>query len=693
MGIYSADGLVQFTEEEMFNLPEGKMTVVFSDGSRIITTKRRTIYSWFFWRLHREYPGCEVKPRHHVGNIQIKKGLEMTLGATVFWDVYDESIEHKNPENYPKQDLIWRMSETFYQITNAMHNMVVSKLCSFSTTADLGDIHTLLADPDIKAAKERVIKAVDDPTADVGDVMNDAFKDIIKAVSSNKPSMRNNGIAKMTRAGLLDKNQLVQFIGPRGFVKATDGTMYKAPITAGYADGLSMLSDSLTESRTASLSLYMNENTLKSSEYFNRQMQLLAGVISHIRGEDCGTTDTIPWLVSDTDLKSLAGKYRMVDGVAVPIDIKDTSLIDQLIEIRSMTKCRNEDPTTVCKVCFGQLHNVIPTKTNVGHFLTIEPLAAISQRILSTKHVVASMASLYLELVGTYKDWFKYDPENKSSIILKKIAPCDSFKLRFELKEAGGLNSIQACNDSSSLLPQRISCVTVIGLGVCNGFTKKTVEGDNSDLGTIYRRIKSSSDVTEEDQNLLDTVFKVDNWENFDVRVGGYGSALSSDVIAAIKRNGVTIDGDYGEVLLDNFKGKELFVTPRRNEDMISYLKQVEHFVFGGEHKQDKGDCIVSYNNCGQAVASLKRIFDEKINVNIVHAEILVRACMTVDGRNKDFNLPRGGDPFIFCNAKSIISNRSLSAALAYQRQRDTLRSPKSYLVKNRPSHPLDPLI
>lgn len=39
MGIYSADGLVQFTEEEMFNLPEGKMTVVFSDGSRIITTK------------------------------------------------------------------------------------------------------------------------------------------------------------------------------------------------------------------------------------------------------------------------------------------------------------------------------------------------------------------------------------------------------------------------------------------------------------------------------------------------------------------------------------------------------------------------------------------------------------------------------------------------------------------------------
>jgi hypothetical protein len=153
------------------------------------------------------------------------------------------------------------------------------------------------------------------------------------------------------------------------------------------------------------------------------------------------------------------------------------------------------------------------------------------------------------------------------------------------------------------------------------------------------------------------------------------------------------IEGEVAEVLLDDFKNKEVFITPRRNEDMISYLKQVMHFVFGAENASDSGDCIVAYDNPARAVASLKRLFDEKITVNLIHAEALVRACMVVDDPNRSYNMPVGGMPFKFCNARKILFNRSLSAAAAYQNQKDIFRKPASYLVRDRPPHPLDPLI
>lgn len=666
-----AEDVLHYKIEEVLALPLLPIKLNFADGSSIQTVRGCLFISWHLWRFYREYPGLPIQPSHCVQMGAFKKGTETRLGAKIFWDIYYNCNEYHMDSDIERRDeLIWKMSLTFYRIVNDIHNSVVMHLANYVTTVDLSDIAGLLSDSDIMKAKQSVIDAVNDPTAEVSPVMDKAFKDILSAVTSAKPSMIYNGIAMLARANVLDKNQLVQFIGPRGFVMATDGCMYKHPITVGYSDGFSHTWQRMTESRTGSISLYMNESALKSSEYFNRRMQLLVGVISSIKGVDCGTTDTITCMIGENDLPAYGGKYHIHNGQLMEVDINDKSIIGKMLNVRSITLCRNSDPTTICRTCFGNLYKVIPKKTNVGHYLVTEPLSAVSQRIMSTKHVLASISALYFVLEHAYRDWFKYNPENKSSIILKKHSETKCYKMRVDMDEIQGLNAVLACSDPGSLPPQRISCVTSVSLA-------------------------SEIDKTTNDYN----------WIMFDTTVGGSGSALSTDVILEIRRHGVVIKDSIVEITLEDFLDKEILISPRRNENMMQHFSQVRHFILGNDEELDKpgniGESIVAYNRgglspatkAGKAVAALKNIFDEKIITNILHSEILVRACMTVNPLAMDYNLPVGGEPFVFSNARNIISNRNLSASMAFQNQSAVLTRPAAYIVRNRQGHPLDPII
>jgi hypothetical protein len=638
--IYAAGTLCMLTEKEVWALPEGPMVVEFADGSTLETGKRRTVLSWYFWRMHREFPGCPILPSHHVGNKSLTKGFDQKLGAKIFWDVY---------EGYPdkRENLVWEMSKVSYEIFNTIHNVTVSRLAGYVTTVDLEDVIELMDDPVIREVKDKI-------EADEME-FKEGYERIMQELKKDKPTLRNNGVAKMTRANLLSEKQLVQFIGARGNTFATDGSIFMYPIKKSYADGFDTLYDSITESRSASRALLMNDDPLKDSEYLNRRMQLLAAVVRSVVGDDCGTPHTIPWLVSEQDMHGLKGKYHMVDGRPVLFDPKDTSLIGQVINVRSITMCQNDDTGTVCKTCLGQISRIVPPRTNVGHFLTTDPLSSLSQLILSTKHVETSQGALYFSLEGEAGKWFRYDPDNRSAVTLKRQNVANTFLIRFAEEEAPGLNSVLQSGDPTGLLPQRVSCITELKIANADGHGQR--KGD---------------------------------WCVFNLRIGDEGSALSSDVLECIARNGWKTVNGVVEVRLDGFKGRPVFITPRRSESMLTFQRRIKHFVFGSE---EKDEAIVSHKHPGQAVAAMKRLFDEKIKVNLAHAEIFVRACMTVNAYANDYRLPRGGDPFVFMSARRIISNRSVSAALAFEGQKRVILNHKSYLTHERPVHPLDPII
>ena len=639
---YKAEELVALSLKDMEALPDGALDIKFTDKT-IRTTKRRTLISWFLWRLHRDFPNTTLNSQHHIGNKQIVKGFEQKIGAMIFWDIYESFVD-------PHKELVWDMSRVFYQICNALHNYTVSDLGEYITSVDIFDIHALITDPVIADVRAKM-RSHEIP-------YSEGYKIIIKEIQSPKPSFRFNGVCQMARPGLLSTKQLTQFIGSRGYTFATSGDLFPEGIDQAYMDGLSTAYDSMTESRSASRSLYMNDDPLKDSEYLNRQMQLLCASISKVKHKDCGTKHALPWFVTKEDLESLTGKYHMVDGKPVLIRGTEKELIGTLIQLRSITLCENHDTTTTCQTCLGITHRVIPKRTNLGHFLTIDPLSQISQLMLSTKHVETSEGALKLNLENKAGKWLKLLPADPTRVLVRRTAGNGNFIIKIAESEITGLNIVRNCDNVEGLAPQRISKITEMAMAQAD------IEG------------KQKGDFV-----------------LFSTEVGGEGSALSTAVLKQIKSGNVVLEDGFVIIPLTNMLAETLIITPRRGEDMISYQRTVKRFIFSSDSDAVKGDCLVAHNNPGQAVAALKRLFDEKIKTNFVHSEIFVRASMTVNGYGKDYRLPVGGEPFTFMPAAAIIANRATAPALAFQGQGRYLHNPATYTNSSGHPHAIDQML
>ena len=630
-----ANALLSMSKDDVFELPEGFYMLSFDKDKAIKATKRRLLITWYMWEIPRRYGGLVLNATHYLGNQRWVDGVVLERLSVIFWDTYHAIVATQGTD---VNNLVWDMSRTVYEITTDLHNLTLSHLGEYVTTVDLGDIDAILSHP-------AVVKAKAD--AESGEItINEAHKRVKALVNSDIRVLRKNGLASMSRAGVLSNNQLVQLIGPRGYVRKTNGDNFKHPIYVGYADGLSTIYDSSTESRSASTAYYMNDRPLQDSEYFNRMMQLFTGVITEVEGEDCGTKGFLYWKVAPNELEGLVGKYHMVDGKPVEIQATDTHLIGELIKIRSITACDNHNTTRPCKICLGGIHRIIPPKSNPGHTVTIFALSSVGQLILSTKHVIASTPALVLELNAIASSWVNYNNRDNSLINLTKRVASGRYLLRVQTDEIFGLNAIQSVDNPDTLSPQWVSGVSQISLSVA--------DRDGNQKG---------------------------EWVTIETAVAGKKSALSSGVIKAIREHGVTHIGDLIEIPLIDFMGKELLIVPRSNESMVDYLRNIKNFIFGSNKNSDS---IMNYDSRSAAIHALKSIFNEKINISFVQAEIYIRAAMTRDYKNNDYRLPRGNEPFSFCPAKNVIANRSISAGLSFQGQEDLLSNPKSYLNKDK---------
>lgn len=693
---YHINELIAMNRLDIMQIPKGVLEVEFADKT-VNTTSRRIILSWHFWKLLRAFPVTEPIPsKLLLGPGRLTKGDELKLCERVIWfthrnsEAYREELKMLANGEEPVERLIWRIAEASYRAINEIHNFTVTDISNYGTTSDLEDLMQICGSQLVIDLKEQLRRGeIDFPEANAL---------VSEYITSDAVELRYNGLAMMARANLLSSKQLYQMVLSRGYAESVNGEVFKEPIYNSFTDGMNNLYDSLTESRSAAKSLYMNDGPLKQSEYLNRRLQLLVSIIHSASGHDCGTRDTLSWLVDKGDHAALEGRFHFVDMAGAPYCPKpdDTYYVEdptrpcdmtvvnthnislnkavcklvpyekneafegQVIYLRSITLCRNHNPSTVCETCMGHVVKSFVPTTNIGHFLAIGPISQLSQLILSTKHVDTSSGSEYLYLSDGARGWLKLDTQNPSKVIMKRRSPKGNYRLLMAIDDLPGLNTIRHTDAPEQLMAHRLSRVKEIKIGELDA--NGEVRRDYTGISTV---------------------------------VGGAGAALSVDVIVAMKRNGWRERGDVIEVDLLDFNDRVLLVTPSRTEDMLTYQKRVKGFLFGSQGRRDaKGDSIVSYNAPAPAVNALYGLLRERIkNVSLLQAEIFVKACMTVNGSMGNYNLPRGGEPFEFKAVHSILMNRSISAALAYESQKMMIKSPSTYINHDRHAHGLDAML
>ena len=646
---YKATDLLNLTEDQIWMIQEGMHQLEVSDGV-IEVSDRKIIFSHYYWRLFREFPGCAIAKRHVLTG-KFESNVHQNFGALIFWDCFNNLI-HRTPT------IQWEMSRVFYEITNAIYNATCIRLSSYVTTASLHDIIEILHEEKIQAAKAEYRKVVEEvkysekPTEKAIYNVHKVTRGVLYGKGGE---LMHNGIKKMCIANIVSAGQMVQLIGPRGYVHDINGKVFKFPIDTGYAEGLKTLYDSAIESRSAARALFMQTDPLKKSEYFNREMQLLCSVIHSIKGESCTGYTTVPLLVSEGDLQLFKGKYHMVDGKPELIWDSIDDLVGKVIHMRTITGCGNKDTQTICKTCLGWTANVIQPETNVGYALVTILCAIISQLMLSTKHYEASQGSKSLEMTDRISKWLRMCKTDSSRLMLQKNIVRKNPIIRLDIRYVKQLNNILSVDVDELPASKITNCKTI-----------ELVEGDanGQPMGPL---------------------------DEIKTTISGQGIFLSTEVLTYLKKNSWVSTPKYIEFQLKNWNPDEpIFGTPRIGDNIMLFLEEVKTFIMPTKKSETS---IMTYSSRGKALSEFISLLRKRLNFNIVQVEIFVRACMTVDGNNKNYNLPHSQDSFHFMSAKHCLYNRSLTTLLAYETQAAAIIDPDWYRSMPRVTHMLDNVI
>jgi hypothetical protein len=633
-----ARDVLALSKDELWALSSGPMVVEFDDAT-VETTARRTIYCAYLWNIHRRYPKTPLLSRHHLGMDRISGKVHTALLETIYRDWYDT---YRDEPDYDRE-VCWQL---IYETVNEVYNDFTQRIDDSVSTLSILDFVEVLDNPAIAEANETVV-----PTQKS---IDDTYDAITRALETD-PTLVNNSIAQAVRSKMVDIKQVLQCVGPRGFVTEIDSTIYKKPITVGYARGMTSLYDSMIESRSAAKALMFAKDPLADCEYFNRKLQLVGQVVETIARGDCGSQHYMSWKVESTELKAMDGIHYMDNGEMRTISSTDQHLAGQILQLRTPFGCIHPDRQTVCEACYGELSHSIPDGTVPGHIAAISIGEKTSQLVLSTKHVDGSSKVDDIDLGEFYSQYLVPGAEDNTLRLSKDLK---DLPVKVVIPAEGGksLPDIYSLDNLDDINPARITEMAEVTFQI----------GDPND-----------------DQGLHEIAVPVS--------MGSRLGSLTIEALYYIKEHGVEPDsrGDYVVDLQHWDSSMALFELPLKHINMLDYQASVESVIFSSDKKRG----LSSFDDPVEGIKSLLALISSKLNINLSHVMTIAYAVAAVDPKNADYRLPRGGEAFKFATLNALMQHRSLGAAMAYELQEKPFAAPETYVVRNRPRHPMDPLL
>lgn len=642
--MYKARDLLNYTVEQMWSLPDQSIIVEFDDGL-LETTTRETIFSYYLWVFQRMYPETPLLTKHHIGNRRLGASTHADILGAGLWDAYDA---------YKGQLDIELLTKILYDTVNLVYNEFTYRLEAYVSTISILDFIDVVEHPEIKAANE---------SAQPNQTSIDHTYSAVTKVLKESEELAGNAVAKAARSGLVSIGQILQCVSVRGFLSDISSRIFRRPIMRGYVHGIRSLYDSMIESRSAAKALMFAKEPLSAVEYFNRKMQLVAGTFKRIHMGDCGSTHYLPWEMHSTDLSSFEGKYYLSDnGTLQRISKKDRHLVGRTVQVRSALYCNHEDKFGVCSTCFGDLSLSVPNWTNQGHVSSTILGERASQNVLSTKHLDGSSKVDEIE-IGEYESLYIRAGTDPNTLKLATRLEGKRVVLTISAREAKNLTDVTYSQDVSVLTPARITQLTEVKVNVYDAV------------------------------NVEETIVSVS--------VGNRLSSLTAEMLAYLKLYGwsLTPSGDY-EIDLRNWDVEApIFELPLKHLSMVDHMKTVESMIKapaeavfkGGKKKLDTGEIVRP--EPVDVLLKLYKLVRTKLTMNIAHLEIILRSMMIESEEERKYGIPRNALEGEFGVYADIMRLRSMSALMAYQGQVGALLDVRSFIVKNRPAHPLDPLL
>lgn len=683
--------LLNYSVEELWSILTGNFTLRFDNGEELDTNYRETLYSTYAWEFHRRYPLTPLLKEHHLAGVlrgdRLGSDTHLQLLGNVMWAVYD----HYTNGNFPlhTSPIIHRrasgvgitqpglaqvseiefrdhLAELVYRTSNQMYNDLSYRLSEYVVSLDITDFIEVLKHPRVREVNDSIYERHNNAkTAPAKQMTLEDTYNVIKDVLQSGKDLPSNPISLAARSKLVNMNQVLQCVGPRGYLTDTDSHLFRYPVLRGYAQGLRLFHDSLIESRSAGKALLFSKTPLQQAEYFSRRLQLMSEVVQHLHPGDCGTTQYLHWkvrpqiiengqLVHPGDLKQLVGKkYMSEEGVLKTIRASDRHLVGKTLKIRSVTHCAHPDPYGVCATCFGELSLSVPAGTNLGQMCCTSLAQKSSQNVLSVKHLDGSSMVESAQVAIENRQYLRVGADDNSYMLAEDLKG-KNVKLVVSAERASNLTDVMEVADVASLNPTRVSELAEITILIEDGVEPVMI--------------------------------------GIDVTQGRRLASMTMPLLKYIRANGWSWD-ERGNYTIDMEKwdwSEPILSLPLRHFNMSDHSQNIASMLESSVDRMQERDTNVSPD------AVLVELFDlvnQKLNVNLAVLDVVLYSTMIVSAENGNYELPKPWTTRSLGVYKLTMAYRSLAAAMAYENHREVIVSPLSYIYTNRPSHPMDGLV
>ena len=649
-GVVKARDLLPLSIEELMERYCDVLTmqVEFDDGTIETLNGRKTIVSTIYWDYHRQFPQLPLLPHHHIGNVVFGNSVHKKLISRPLWECFDQGICRD-------MDLLNRMAMIIF---NNVFVFTGEELEAYVTTISVLDYLELLEHPVIKEAKAEARPS----TAS----LEQTYRQITDIIM-NCPTLNDNAVCVACRASLISVGQVLQAIGPRGFITDYDSNIFRRPVMPGYAEGLKKIADSAMESRSGTKALKVTTEPLRATEYFGRKVSLQNQYVKGLVPGDCGTSGTVEFLVTKKSLGNLAGKVHVTaDGKLEEITKQSKHLEGKLIRLRSALECKHRHEYMVCETCCGSLSYSIPSQmyykqaTRLGHISAIALCSFVTQKVMSTKHEDGSSVAEHLNIEARDAEFIKLNTTDQSKIQFHMTLKDQSPKLVIPEQYVKYLEDI---NNPEVVDVKILPTTTLAAMAEI----------------VIRRTIKNSKGVDENVDNIVPT------------SVGPRLASFTYEFLEYLKKYGWEVD-NYGDYVIDLAHwtfSKPFLVMPQRHMNMLEYMKSISNFI---EKKGRNG--VFACKTSAEALRKLYDIVNSRANVNVLHLEILLLSSMVTSTVRANSNCPPiGQEEESFNIHRENMFNRSMSAAMAFERHGDVIMRASSYINKNNPDHNFDNIL
>lgn len=649
--------------EEIYNLPKetyipflmerplDKIKVVCHDGE-IITTYRHMAFCWAYMEYNRKYNLPVTVKQLIDASVNPTDKVHMKLSSAVLRYV-DNALNHTVP--------LAVIAQTEFEVLELQINGAIEHLEEHAMAIDAEDYYLLHSHPEIQAARERMIEAVNSTNLSVEKykAIRRAYDDFDAIVSKYMDTdFLMNGLVGLVRCASTKLTQLHQGTVARGFESEVNSNFYADPVLPSFAEGLKTPYEFGAETRSGAKAAMYTGDIMGDTEYLHRLVQMIAASFQRVYLMDCGSTVTYDFKVEEKYLPYIAGKYYREDGVTKEVMAGDRSLIGKTLAFRFPAGCAVSDRTGCCLCCAGAVAKALPEGTNVGHTAATKYMGTGSQKVLSVKHDDLASLSSSMSISPKFLDFLVlsdngreivFNPQSGHMVLAWKLNSCPNIADIYSY--TGDTNQLDIPEFS------KLGNVSFFDLG--GGYDTSDITDHVGSLGEVVSFSPEFLDFVREDRGRLD--------------------------IRQYNRS------QYYMVDLKNFPpGTPIFIAPFQHFDMINQHKATKAFLYS----PNKDDVVklTDFHTFGEAAKALLDLTMDKLGINLSVLELSIYAFTVTDIRNRNYYPVRHSNACEFLPMSELYLHRSISSKLFAERQYELLKSPLAVTVTDRVPHAYDML-